>query len=96
MLIEILGLGTRFDYNEKSKQKNLIYSLKGFNYEPIHVDGHNSTQSIFSRCQEIFGKLKTPDFNKYFVDFSLNGDMFIDKLKDILQSINNGKLIIDD
>jgi len=96
LIIEILGLGTRFNYNEKSKQKRQVYSQKGHKYEPISVDGHNSTKSIFLRCQEIFGELKLPDFQKYFLDFSLNGDKFIIRLKELLQSINRGELIIDD
>jgi len=96
LIIEILGLGTRFNYNEKSKEKNKVYGKHNLRYEPINVNGHNPIESIFSRCEDIFGVLKLPDFNNYLLEYSLNGEKFIENLKKYLILVNNGELIIDD
>ncbi len=95
-LIEILGLNSNEKYFKKSQQKEITYNEKGFKYFPIEVDSHNQTQTIIERSQQIFGKIKIPDFIQYFKKFTLNGDQFIEKLKEYLKLINDGKLKIDD
>jgi len=96
ILIEILGMGSRHGYRKKSQNKELEYTKRGFNYQPILVDLHNPTISIINNCIDIFGDIDIPDFNQYFRKYSLNGDLFFEKLKVLLSDINDGKLKIDD
>ncbi|MBM3454502.1 MAG: hypothetical protein FJX80_05060 [Bacteroidetes bacterium] len=96
VLIEILGMGSRHGYRKKSQNKELEYTKRGFNYKPILVDLHNPTSSIINSCIDVFGDIKIPDFNHYFRKYSLNGDLFFDKLKELLSDINDGNLKIDD
>lgn len=96
VLIEILGMGNRHGYRKKSQNKELEYTKRGFNYQPILVDLHNPTSSIINSCIDVFGDINIPDFNHYFRKYSLNGDLFFEKLKELLSDINNGNLKIDD
>lgn len=96
VLIEILGMGSRHGYRKKSQNKKLEYTNRGFNYQPILVDLHKPTTSIINSCIDIFGDINIPDFNHYFRKYSLNGDLFFEKLKELLSDINDGNLKIDD
>lgn len=95
VLIEILGMGSRHGYRKKSQNKELEYTKRGYNYQPILVDLHNPTTSIINNCIDIFGDINIPDFNQYFRTYSLNGDLFFEKLKELLSDINDGNLKID-
>ena len=69
VLIEILGMGSRYGYRKKSQNKKLEYTNRGFNYQPILVDLHKPTTSIINSCIDIFGDINIPDFNYYFRNF---------------------------
>ena len=91
-LIEILGISTREFYNIKSEKKEKLYKSEGYNYKPIVVDRHHPTQSIFKNCENIFGKLKEPNYNFYRKKYILTSEQFIKQLKIYLTEINSGEL----
>ena len=61
-LIEILGLYGKDYYLKRTIDKEKLYISEGFNYKPIIVDRHHPKESIFKGCEDIFGKLKLPNF----------------------------------
>ena len=91
-LVEILGLITREKYNQRSKTKEKLYTNEGYDYKPIIVDRHNPRESILERCKEIFGDIKTPNFNDYYRKYILTSENFNKNLKKYLTEINNGNL----
>jgi len=91
-LIEILGISGREYYSNKSIKKEELYTSKGYNYKPIEVDKHNPKESIFTSCEDIFGKLKSPDYKYYYKKYILTSDEFLKQLKSYLIEINEGRL----
>ena len=91
-LIEILGLYGRENYFNRTVEKEKLYTSKGFNYKPIIVDRHHPKESIFKGCEDIFGKLKLPNFIEYNKKYIQTSEEFIEQLKIYLQQINEGKL----
>ena len=91
-LIEILGLYGRDYYLKRTIDKNKLYISEGFNYKPIIVDRHHPKESIFEGCEDIFGKLKLPNFIEYNKKYIQTSKEFIEQLKTYLKQINDGKL----
>lgn len=91
-LIEILGLYGRDYYFKRTIDKEKLYKSEGYTYKPIIVDRHHPKESIFKGCEEIFGKLKLPDFNDYSRKYILKSNEFVNNLKSYLSRINEGKL----
>jgi len=91
-LIEILGMYGRDYYYKRTKEKEKLYISEGYNYKPIVVDRHHPTESIFKRCEEIFGKLKLPNFIEYHKKYIQTSKEFIEQLKIYLKQINDGEL----
>ncbi len=96
LIVEILGMMNRKSYNKKSLEKEIVYKKNNFNYHPINVGTHNSTENLIQGIREIFGNISIPNFDEYFRKYSINGNQFLIKLKEILTQINNGNLKIDD
>ena len=92
ILIEILGLTTRDYYLKRTKEKEKLYIAEGFNYKPIVVDRHHPRESIFKRCEEIFGKLRLPNYTEYNKKYIQTSIEFNEQLKRYLTQINEGKL----
>ena len=63
-----------------------------YNYKPIIVDRHHPKESIFKGCEEIFGKLKLPNFIEYNKKYIQTSKQFVEQLKIYLKEINDGKL----
>jgi len=53
---------------------------------------HHPKESIFKGCEEVFGKLKLPDFNEYSRNYILKTNEFIKQLKVYLNDVNEGRL----
>ena len=91
-LIEILGLYGRDYYFKRTIDKEKLYISEGYNYKPIIVDRHHPKESIFKGCEEIFGKLKLPNFIEYNKKYIQTSKQFVEQLKIYLKEINDGKL----
>lgn len=94
LLIEILGLSSRNYYSQKSKLKYNLYLSRGYKYEPIDVDRHRPEESIFKRCREIFGEIKTPNFLDYTKNYIITSKQFKNQLIYYLKELNDGKLLV--
>lgn len=91
-LIEILGLYGRDYYYKRTIDKEKLYISEGYNYKPIIVDRHHPKESIYKGCEEIFGKLKLPNFIEYNKKYIQTTKQFVEQLKIYLEQINDGKL----
>lgn len=92
LLIEILGLYGRDYYFKRTIDKEKLYTSEGYNYKPIIVDRHHPKESIFKGCEDIFGKLKLPNFLEYNKKYIQTSEEFVEQLKIYLKQINEGKL----
>jgi hypothetical protein len=94
ILIEILGLTTRAEYNKIVQKKQKLYLSQGYKYQPIEVDRHHPKESILGFCKEIFGSIKTPNFHKYYRKYLVTSEDFIKQLQFYLTEVNEGRLLV--
>lgn len=87
LIIEILGLGTRWKYNEKSKNKSTLYHEKGFAYLPVHVDGKKPLESIYRALSSQYESIALPELTYYYQKFAKNYPQYLSHLRTLLEEV---------
>ena len=85
LIIEILGLGTRWEYNAKSQRKVVTYRKEGYDYLPIDVDGKKPFESIYLALLKRYKNLTAPEISDYYQVYAKNYPQYISHLTNLLE-----------